>query len=112
MVNCWTAGQGDQHDQSMQAHLESSSSPRRRSHGKWWGRLLDFVAPSHSAPIASAALVITALALWSWRSVYQLLPGAFWRSWLLLAPDLVAALGVGLLVGTVLALLGRPTPKC
>jgi len=69
---------------------------------RWVG---DLVATSWGTALAAAVVALTAVALWIWRCAEQLLPGAFWRSWWLQVPDLLAAVVVGLVGGTVLVLL-------
>ena len=83
---------------------ELRSSPAGSSRPSRWSHLFATQAP---AALATVAVVVVVLALWIWRSIEQLLPGAFWRSWWLLVPDLALALGVGLVVGTIVVVLAR-----
>ncbi|MGI8417045.1 MAG: hypothetical protein ACR2P2_12750 [Nakamurella sp.] len=99
----------DSADAAIDSPSESGESGRSRPpvlpRLRHW--LADLVATTPQAAAASALLVIGALALWSWRSADQLLPGAFWRSWLLLVPDALLAGAAGLVGGTIIVLLGR-----
>jgi len=70
-------------------------------------RWSQFFATPARATLAAIAVIVVVLALWIWRSTEQLLPGAFWPSWWLQVPDLLLALGVGLVVGSIVVVLAR-----
>lgn len=70
-------------------------------------RWSQFFATPARATLAAIAVIVVVLALWIWRCSEQLLPGAFWRSWWLQVPDLLLALGVGLVVGSIVVVLAR-----
>ena len=89
----------------------SGSAPTRTGKSSRWAHF--FATPTRAA-LAAITVVVVTLALWIWRSIEQLLPGAFWRSWWLQVPDLLLALAVGLVLGTILIvaarLVRRPLP--
>lgn len=62
---------------------------------------------STPAPWLAAALVLLAVAigLWAWRASGQVLPRATGASWAALLPSVAVALGAGVVVGAVVALL-------
>lgn len=57
--------------------------------------------------LAAVLLLLVSLGLWAWRASGQVLPNAPWLSWQHLLPNLVVALGAGVVVAAIAAGIGR-----